>query len=122
MKIKIKNGEFHYSEKNIPVKYFIKNVNLESTGKRYDSDTIAVQMSFIPGIGTGTIKGNITINFETLDDLLLFTIQEKCISYVGTEIIDGRRKPNPLQWFFVLPHQIHGRISGVDSQSIPENE
>lgn len=33
LRISIKNGEFHYVEKSIPVNYFIKNVNIDSPGK-----------------------------------------------------------------------------------------
>jgi hypothetical protein len=67
LKIKIKDGVFHYFENVIPVKYFIKNVNIESTGYQWNNDTIALKFSFLSGIGKGDIKGNITINSKTLD-------------------------------------------------------
>jgi hypothetical protein len=63
--IKIKDGEFHYREKLIPINYFIKNVNFESTGKRWNTDTIAVKFSLLSGIGTGNMKGSFSINFKT---------------------------------------------------------
>ncbi|MEI7724874.1 MAG: DUF748 domain-containing protein [Bacteroidota bacterium] len=66
LKIHIIDGEFHYHEKLIPINYYIKNVNIESTGKRWNSDTIAAKISFLPGIGTGDLKGDFTINFKTL--------------------------------------------------------
>ncbi|MCX6353130.1 MAG: DUF748 domain-containing protein, partial [Bacteroidetes bacterium] len=64
--VSIIDGEFHYLEKVTPVNYFIKKVNFESSGKRWDADTIAAKFSFLPGIGKGDIKGNFTINLNTL--------------------------------------------------------
>ena len=67
LNIKIKNGEFHYSENHYPINYYIKNVNIESTGKSWDSDTIAAHFSFLSGIGKGDVKGNFTINLKNKD-------------------------------------------------------
>ncbi|MEI7491266.1 MAG: DUF748 domain-containing protein [Bacteroidota bacterium] len=63
--IKIIDGEFYYLEKLIPVNYFIKNVNIESQGKRWTSDTLGAKFSLTQGRGTGDIKGDFTINFKT---------------------------------------------------------
>ena len=38
--IKIKNGTFYYHENIMPIFYFIKEVNIESSGKYWNSDTI----------------------------------------------------------------------------------
>lgn len=65
--IKIINGEFHFKEDSTSVNYFIKDVNIESVGKRWDADTLAAKISFLSGIGTGDMNGNFTINFKTLD-------------------------------------------------------
>lgn len=62
--IRISNGEFHYREEVIPVNYFIKEVNFESSGKRWDADTIAGTFSFKSGIGKGDMKGDLTINLK----------------------------------------------------------
>ncbi len=67
LNVKIKDGEFHYREDVIPINYFIKKVNFESAGKTWDSDTIAAQLSFLPGKGSGDVKADITLNFKTLD-------------------------------------------------------
>ena len=67
LKINIHGGEFHYMEKLIPINYFIKNVNIESTGKRWNSDTIGGRLSFSSGIGGGDIQGTFTINFAASD-------------------------------------------------------
>jgi hypothetical protein len=67
LRISITNGEFHYHDKIIPINYFIKKVNLESTGVRWDSDTIASVISFVAGKGTGNVRGDFTIDTKTLD-------------------------------------------------------
>ena len=67
LNIKINNGEFYYQEKLIPINYFIKNVTIESTGKRWNTDTIGVKFSFLSGIGSGDMKGNFSMNFKNLD-------------------------------------------------------
>jgi hypothetical protein len=72
LNIKIVDGEFYYHEKLIPINYFIKKVNFESKGKRWDTDTITVQFSFLPGMGSGDIKGDFTINLKNQDYRLAF--------------------------------------------------
>jgi hypothetical protein len=67
LRIKIIDGEFHYREQLIPINYFIKKVNIESGGKRWNADTIAVKFSLLPGTGSGDMKGDFTINFKTND-------------------------------------------------------
>lgn len=65
--IKINDGEFYYREKLFPINYFIKKVNFESTGKHWDADTITAQFSLLPGVGSGDMKGDFTINFKNKD-------------------------------------------------------
>jgi hypothetical protein len=67
LRITIKDGEFYYREKQIPINYFLKNVNIESDGKCWDADTMAFNFAFQPGNGGGGVAGNMTINFETMD-------------------------------------------------------
>ena len=67
LNIKINEGEFYYLDKQIPINYFIKKVNLESSGKRWDLDSIAIKFSFLSGIGSGDMKGNFSMNFKNLD-------------------------------------------------------
>jgi len=76
LNIKIKNGEFYYHEKVIPINYFIKDANFESTGKHWNADTIAVKFSFLSGTGSGTVNGNITINFKNLDYRLAIVVRK----------------------------------------------
>lgn len=65
--LKIIDGEFHYHEQEIPIKYSIRNVNLKSSGKRWDTDTISAEFSFLPGTGSGDIKGDFTYNLKNED-------------------------------------------------------
>ena len=67
LKILINGGEFYYREQQIPVNYSIKNVNIISSGKRWDTDTVNIKFSFLPGIGNGAIKGDFTINIKSKD-------------------------------------------------------
>ncbi|MDZ4823675.1 MAG: DUF748 domain-containing protein [Flavobacteriales bacterium] len=67
LNIKVNDGEFHYHEELIPISYFIKQVNMESTGLLWNADTITVKYSFASGIGSGDMNGDFTINKETLD-------------------------------------------------------
>jgi hypothetical protein len=67
LNIKIKDGEFNYYAKRIHINYFIKKVNIESSGKRWDSDTLAAKVSLLPGTNSGDLNGEFGINFVTLD-------------------------------------------------------
>ncbi len=67
LNITINEGEFYYHEKLIPINYYIRKVNIESKGKRWDSDTIATHFSFLPGTGSGSIKGDFTVNLVNKD-------------------------------------------------------
>lgn len=74
--IKITDGDFYYRERVTPINYFINNLNIESTGVHWDTDTIAAGFSFHSGIGTGGMKGNFTINTKTLDYRLAVIAQK----------------------------------------------
>ncbi len=67
LNITVSDGEFIYSEKLIPIYYSIRKVYFNSTGKSWDSDTINVKFSFIPGAGGGDASGAFTVNFKTQD-------------------------------------------------------
>ena len=67
LKIKIIEGEFHYNEVTTPINYFIKNVNIESDGKAWNSDTMGIHFAMLPGTGSGDVKGNMVINFARND-------------------------------------------------------
>ena len=58
----VANGEIHYREKAIPINYFIRNVNIESSGKKWNIDTVFTTFSFKDGKKDGTVSGNATFN------------------------------------------------------------
>ncbi|MGZ3862264.1 MAG: DUF748 domain-containing protein [Bacteroidia bacterium] len=63
----VNSGELYYRENAIPVNYFIKKVNLDCEGVKWNNDTIKGKFSFESGMGTGDVKGNITMNKRSLD-------------------------------------------------------
>jgi len=67
LNVKINNGEVHYREEIIPVYYFIEKFNFESSGKKWDVDTVSCKISFASGIGSGDIKGDFSVNLQSLD-------------------------------------------------------
>ena len=67
LNVKIIDGTFYYSQPLSPIYYYIKNVNLESSGKRWNADTTDGNFSFNPGLGSGNVKGNFFLNFKNLD-------------------------------------------------------
>jgi Domain of Unknown Function (DUF748) len=73
---KIIDGEFHYIEKIIPINYFIRNVNIESTGKKWSVDTLSATFSFQEGKNDGIMKGDFTVNTRTLDYRLAAAIHD----------------------------------------------
>jgi hypothetical protein len=75
LNLKINDGTFYLRDTVIHINYFIKDFNFSSSGKRWDADTLPGTFSFSPGIGTGHIKGNFTINTSNLNYRFAFTIQ-----------------------------------------------
>ncbi|MDI1235429.1 MAG: DUF748 domain-containing protein [bacterium] len=67
LNIEIKNGTFYYNEPDIPIHYFIKNVDFKSTGKRWDVDSVFGDVTFKSGIGSGDVSNRFVINMKTLD-------------------------------------------------------
>ena len=65
--VKIAEGELHFIDKIIPIKYFIKKATIEAFGRLDAGDTVATRFDFLAGIGTGHAKGNFTFNTESLD-------------------------------------------------------
>lgn len=64
--IEVTNGEFHYIEQTIPVNYFIKNVNLSSTGKWWNVDSMDIKFALESGPSSGEVKGSGAIFFDSL--------------------------------------------------------
>lgn len=65
--VEINEGEFHYIERNIPVDYFVKNVNVETPGYRWDEDLVETTFSLENGPGSGKIKGEANFDMASMD-------------------------------------------------------
>lgn len=76
LRVKIRHGEFGYKEKAIPIDYVIKDVNMESSGRRWDADTIASAFSFLSQDRKGGIMGNFTINVKSNEYRLTTTVRD----------------------------------------------
>ncbi len=82
LNIKIKNGTFYYYEKVLPINYFIKGVDIESTGLYWNADTIAATFSFLSGTGKGNMKGDFMLNFKNFDYRLTTIINSFDLSII----------------------------------------
>jgi hypothetical protein len=92
LKIKIIDGEFYYREQLIPINYFIKKVNFISDGKMWDADTISTKFSFLPGTGSGEIKGEFTLNLKNLDYRIAFITHKFDLSIIDQYLKDLTNK------------------------------
>ncbi|MBK7668228.1 MAG: DUF748 domain-containing protein [Sphingobacteriaceae bacterium] len=88
LKIKINNGTFYYQENTIPINYFIKQVNIESSGLHWDADTMLVKFSFLPGLGKGESNGDFTLNIKTLDYRLATDIKKYDLEFIEQYLKD----------------------------------
>lgn len=69
--IKIIGGHFYYIDRDTPVNYSIKDVNIDSKdGWNWDNDIISANVSFLAGIGTGGMAGSYGMNLKTLNYIL----------------------------------------------------
>ncbi|MBL0102961.1 MAG: DUF748 domain-containing protein [Bacteroidetes bacterium] len=66
MHLRINNGELIYSEASIPIYYTLKNIQINSSGLQWYSDTIAGRFSFESGEGNGTANSSFNINMKSL--------------------------------------------------------
>jgi hypothetical protein len=82
LNIKITNGEFHYWEQSIPVKYFIRQVNIESKGMKWDSDSMNVKFSFLSGPATGSMKGDCTLKMKELTYRLNIAVKKYDLRFI----------------------------------------
>ncbi|NVO18860.1 MAG: DUF748 domain-containing protein [Bacteroidetes bacterium] len=81
--IRIISGEFHYYETETPVRYFIRDVLIESSGKRWKSDTISASFSFASGMGAGVAKGWFFINLSNLDYRFSVLVNKYNLEFIG---------------------------------------
>jgi Domain of Unknown Function (DUF748) len=76
LNLKIISAEIHYTDKQIPFEYFIKEGNFETRGMHWNEDSIAVSYSFLSGPTKGALKGEFHMNFQTSDYLIAARITE----------------------------------------------
>jgi len=88
LNIKIIDGEFYYHEIVTPINYFIKKVNIESAGKLWNAETISAQFYFLSGIGSGNMKGDITINLKNNDYRLAVIASKFDLNIIGQYLKD----------------------------------
>ncbi|MBK9671651.1 MAG: DUF748 domain-containing protein [Bacteroidetes bacterium] len=88
LNIQINNGEFHYYEQHIQIHYFIKNVNITSSGKWWNKDSLEATFSFTAGIGSGNAKGDCSINLENLNYRLHASIAKYDLDFVQQYLKD----------------------------------
>jgi len=55
--VKVLHGEIYYRAKPIPINYLVRDLNMESSGKKWDADTIASLFSFLSQKGKGNARG-----------------------------------------------------------------
>jgi hypothetical protein len=67
LNMEIKDGTFYYVEKTVPVFYYIKKLDAESDGLRWDVDSMAAKIYLESGPGTGTVNATFMINMKSLD-------------------------------------------------------
>jgi hypothetical protein len=83
LSIIINDGEIYYREITTPVNIFITKLDLESTGIRWNSDTIAAKFSFLSGTGNGNMNGDFTINTNNLDYSLAAIIKNLNLDFIN---------------------------------------
>ena len=88
LNMKIKDGTFYLRDTLAHVNYFIKDFNYESTGWRWNADTLPGTFSFSNGMGTGHLNGNFSINTSNSDYYFSFAIQKLNLSILGQYLKD----------------------------------
>jgi hypothetical protein len=82
LNIKITNGEIHYWEKSIPIKYFIRQVNITSKGMKWNSDSVNVKFSFLSGPASGSMIGDCTLKTDELTYDLKLAIKNYDLQFI----------------------------------------
>ncbi|HTB30945.1 MAG TPA: DUF748 domain-containing protein [Bacteroidia bacterium] len=67
LNLKMNNGVFYFHSILSKVNYFVKNVYFESSGKRWNEDTVTGKFSLSAGEGTGDINCNFAVNLKTMN-------------------------------------------------------
>jgi hypothetical protein len=83
LNIKINDGEFHYLESLIPVNYFIKQVNIESSGKRWNNDNVSGKIFFVSGPDSGALNCDFDFNTKTLEYHFALVAHKYDLKFIG---------------------------------------
>lgn len=86
--INIKKGIFYYRETLTPIYYFIKEVDIKSKGKRWDSDSMVIDFAFLPGIGEGKINGTFSFNVASNRYSIATTIRQLDLQIIAQYLKD----------------------------------
>ena len=81
--IKINDGEFHYRENTLPINYYIKKVNIDCSGMGWNTDSIAGDFSFLPGVGSGSMQGHLNLDYKTLNYELSTVMKKFDLNFIG---------------------------------------
>jgi hypothetical protein len=88
---RIKDGTFYYVEQSVPVNYYIKEVTIETNGKRWDTDTMGFHYFFVSGVGGGNLQGTFDMNMASLDFKLTSAIRQFQLSALEQYVNDISR-------------------------------
>ncbi|HXC03696.1 MAG TPA: DUF748 domain-containing protein [Bacteroidia bacterium] len=65
--IVISNGTLSYKDPSIPINYKVVEVNIDSPGIKWDMDSLNARIALVSGSGGGSIHGNFTMNYNSLE-------------------------------------------------------
>lgn len=74
--VKVKDGTFYYVENTVPVFYYIKKLDVESDGLRWDVDSVSAKIYMESGPSTGTISATTMVNLKSMDYRLAAKVDE----------------------------------------------
>lgn len=86
--VEIKNSRFSYHETEIPVNYFITDLNVESPGLRWDEDSIKCHIAFKNGPGSGEIEADFGINLKSMEYATAAKVEKFDMSLINEYVKD----------------------------------
>lgn len=86
--MQIKEAEFFYFEKSIPVKYSVKKFNASSPGLMWDVDSLNVKFDFVSGEGKGDINGDIVVDKDNADYKLAALVNKYDLHFIEQYLKD----------------------------------
>ncbi len=86
--INIIEGRVNYRENAIPVNYFLKAINIESSGMWWNRDSMFVKFNFKNGPASGLVKGDININLTKKRYKLALNIKDFDLGFMEQYVRD----------------------------------